>query len=233
MPAKRDPAEHSANPPDHRALLRVITENFSGVYLTMLSIIQGVALTDLASIFFSERTHMSAVQWIEVATMLWTLVYVWNHFMADALMAYWIPDIEDAALLFGTGVFEILANHAIVWGAAPWLSTLAIMLCCWSAGTFYIRRQEERFVRDPVLLTVLRRRMKRLGLQTLGGGVVVGAFAVWCGVAHAGADSSSTEARTVALASVAVAFAVSVAIGTTSARFWRRVRRYAYTGETP
>ena len=34
--------------------------------------------------------------------MLWSLIYVWNHFMGDALMTRWIPDLEDAALLFGT-----------------------------------------------------------------------------------------------------------------------------------
>jgi uncharacterized membrane protein SirB2 len=233
MRGKRDPFEDSANPPDHRALLRVTTENFSGVYLTMLSIIQGVALTDLASIFFSERTHMTIVQWVQVATMLWTLVYVWNHFMADALVSYWIPDLEDAALLFGTGVFEIVANHAIEWGAAPWLTTLAIMLCCWSVGTFYIRRQEEHVVRDPVLLRMLRRRMNSLGVQTFVGGVVMGVAATVCAATHAGAGGGAAEGRTIALVSVIVAFGVSVGIGGSSTGFWRRVRRYAYTGEMP
>jgi hypothetical protein len=34
-------AEGSANPRDHAALHRMMAENFTGVYLTMLSIIQG------------------------------------------------------------------------------------------------------------------------------------------------------------------------------------------------
>jgi hypothetical protein len=47
-------AESSANPRDHAALHRMMAESFSGVYLTMLSIIQGVALTDLTTVTFSD-----------------------------------------------------------------------------------------------------------------------------------------------------------------------------------
>lgn len=80
--------------------------------------------------------------------MLWTLMYIWNHFMADALVTHWVPELEDAALLFGTGVFELVANHGISWGVTPWFATLAVMLCAWSIGSFYIGLQEHRFVRS-------------------------------------------------------------------------------------
>lgn len=225
MASEPETAKDSDNAPDHRALVGSITENFPGVYLTMLSIIQGVAFTDLANIAFSERAHFTVVNWIEVATMLWSLMYIWNHFMADALMTHWIPGLEDAVLLFGTGVFELVANHAIVWGATAWLATLALMLCGWAGGTFYIRRQEERVVRDPALMAVLRRRTAPTLLETLGGGVLLGALSVVCGV--------TTGSPTLALAAVAVAFAVSLVIGIVSSAFWRRVRRYAYSGEAP
>jgi hypothetical protein len=72
----------------------------------MLSIIQGVALTDLSQITFSEHAHFTVVNWVEVATMLWSLIYIWNHFMSDALMTHWIPDLEDAS----GGWPRILAN---------------------------------------------------------------------------------------------------------------------------
>jgi hypothetical protein len=157
-----------------------MAENFTGVYLTMLSIIQGVALTDLAQITFSERVHFTAVNWIEVATMLWSLIYIWNHFMGDALMTQWIPDLEDAALLFGTGVFELVANHAIVSSPAAWLATLAIMFFAWTLGTLYIGRQQERVAREPFLKQMLRDRTRPLLLQTLGGGTLLGALAIVC-----------------------------------------------------
>ena len=217
-------AEDSANPPDHSALRRMMAENFTGVYLTMLSIIQGVALTDLTTVTFAERAHFSAVNWIEVATMMWSLIYVWNHFMGDALMTRWIPDLEDAALLFGTGAFEIVGNHAIIWGPAAWLGTLAMMFIAWTVGTFYIRRQEERVVRDPMLMELLRHRIRPLLMQTLIGGAIVGALALAC--------LRVPRNASLALVSVAVAFVVSLIIGAVTATYWRRVRRYAQTGKT-
>ncbi len=216
-------AESSANPRDHVALHRMMAENFTGVYLTMLSIIQGVALTDLTTVTFAERAHFTAVNWIEVATMLWSLIYVWNHFMGDALMTRWIPDLEDAALLFGTGVFEIVANHAIVWGPGPWLATLAMMFFAWTAGTFYIRSQEERVVNDPALLELLLRRIRPLLIQTLVGGAIVGALALACFRLPANPS--------LGLAAVAVACVVSLATGALTTTYWRRVRRYAQTGK--
>jgi hypothetical protein len=218
-----DSAEDDANPRDHVALHRMMAQNFTGVYLTMLSIIQGVALTDLATVAFANRAHFTAVNWIEVATMLWSLIYVWNHFMGDALMTRWIPDLEDAALLFGTGVFEIVANHAIVWAPGAWLATLALMFLAWTVGTFYIRHQEERVVNDPMLMELLRRRIRPLLIQTLVGGAIVGACALAC--LRVPANPS------LALAGVIVAFVVSLVIGAVTATYWRRVRRYAQTGE--
>ncbi len=218
----------SANPSDRQSLFRSMAENFTSVYLTMLSIIQGVALTDLSQITFSEHAHFTVVNWVEVATMLWSLIYIWNHFMSDALMTHWIPDLEDAALLFGTGVFELVANHAIVSSPTAWLATLAIMFFAWSGGMLYIRRQEELVVREPVLMQLLRGRSRPLFLQTLGGGTLLGALSVVCRITDAGAGAHGNGP--IALLVVTIAFAASLAIGLMSATFWRRVRRYAHTG---
>jgi hypothetical protein len=223
-----DGSGDSANPSDQQSLFRSMAENFTSVYLTMLSIIQGVALTDLSQITFSEHAHFTAVNWVEVATMLWSLIYIWNHFMSDALMTHWIPDLEDAALLFGTGVFELVANHAIVSSPTAWLATLAIMFFAWSGGTLYIRRQEELVVREPVLMQLLRGRSRPLFLQTLGGGTLLGALAIVCRITGAGAGAHGNGP--IALLVVTIAFAASLAIGLISAAFWRRVRRYAHTG---
>lgn len=227
---ERETVNESSNPTDAQALFRSISENFSGVYLTMLSIIQGVALTDLSSVTFSSRAQFTVVHWIQVAVMLWSVIYIWTHFMSDALMTQWIPDLEDAVLLFGTGVFEIVANHAIVWGVTVWLSTGAIMLFLWALGNFYIRAQEERVVRDPVLMEILRRRTRPLVIETLGGAVILGILAAICRVTLADPHSVASEPRIIALVSVALAFAVNIAIGVTSTLFWKIVRNYDTRG---
>ena len=198
-------------------------ENFTSIYLTMLSIIQGVALTDLANIAFTDREHFGLYNWLEVTTMIWSLIYIWNHFMGDALMAHWIPDIEDALLLFGTGVLELVANHAIVWGMPLWLATLAVMFGCWAAGTGYIRAQEEQVVSEPILLAMLRRRTKPLLTMTVLGAAILGILA------FATAHWTSVPLT----AGACVALAISLLIGFYSCSFWRGVRRYANTGVAP
>jgi hypothetical protein len=221
VPSDSETKTEPANAPNQRALFRRMTENFSGVYLTMLSIIQGVALTDLAGVAFSSHADFGIVQWVEVATMLWSVIYIWNHFMGDSLMAQWIPDLEDAVLLFGTGVLEIIANHAIVWGIPAWLATGAVMLFLWTIGNFYIRAQQERVVRDPVLMEMLRNRMRPLFIETLGGAVVLSILAL------------ASRSPMLALAGVAIASIINIVIGVTSTRFWKIVRAYAYTGKAP
>src|SRR5215472_10820478 len=99
----------STHEPDHRTLLEKIFREFTGVYLTMLSIIQGVAFTDLSVVVIPAFHQLTPVNWIQVITNLAIIIIVWNHFMGDALMWEWIPDLADALLLFGTGVFELAA----------------------------------------------------------------------------------------------------------------------------
>ena len=102
----------------------------------------------------------------------------------------------DHSLLFlrVMAVFQIVANHAIVWGPPAWLATLAMMFIAWTAGTYYTRSQEERVVQHPTLLELLRDRMRRLLIETLVGGAVVGAFAIACSRAPDNPSLGLTEA---------------------------------------
>jgi hypothetical protein len=96
------------------------------------------------------------------------------------------------------------------------------MFFAWTLGTLYIRSQEERVVRDPALMELLRRRNRPLLIQTLAGGAILGTLAVACLRLPANAS--------LGLAGASVAFVVSLVIGAVSTTFWRRVRRYAETG---
>ncbi len=77
----------------------------------MLSIIQGIAFTDLFAVILAGFQRFTLVNWLQFATMLVIVIVVWNHFMGDALMTEWILDLEDAFLRFGTGALELVANH--------------------------------------------------------------------------------------------------------------------------
>jgi hypothetical protein len=218
---------------DHRTLWENMTGNFAGVYLTMLSIIQGVAFTDLAAIVFTGYRNFTVVAWIQVATMLWLIILTWNHFMGDALITSWVPDLEDAILLFGAGAFELIANHAVLLGLTVWLGVLAALMVGWCGGTLYIRHREEEVVRDPSLLALLRRRTVPFLVETLGGGLVLGVAAVITGVAHLSTADRQGWQGAVALGASLLGFIAIFAVGFTSSWHWRRIRRYAHTGHLP
>ena len=218
---------------DNHSLLAKLTGNFAGVYLTMLSIIQGVALTDLAAVTFLGYRQFTLVMWIQVATMLWLIILIWNHFMGDALMTNWVPDLEDAVLLFGTGVFELVGNHAIVLSLTLWLAVLAGLMGGWCLGVLYIRHREEEVVRDPSLLTLLRRRTAPFLMETLGGGLLLAVAAVVAAASHASTGGTQISTGVISLGASLLGFTVVSAIGLTSSWHWRRIRRYAQTGRLP
>ena len=71
----------SDSEPDHARLHRQLRGSFATTYLTLLSIIQGVALADLAVVVGGGYEHLTAIQWLMVAMNFFTIVSVWNHFM--------------------------------------------------------------------------------------------------------------------------------------------------------
>jgi hypothetical protein len=142
-PQEPRPQEPRPQEPNHRTLLAKILGEFTGVYLTMLSIFQGIAFTDLFVVLIPASHQLTAANWIQFETMLAIIIVVWNPFMGVALMWEWIPDLADALLLFGTGVFELAGNHTVLVDLTVWLAVLATMMLGWSCANFYVRREEE------------------------------------------------------------------------------------------
>lgn len=224
---------HEPNQPNHRTLLQKIFSEFTGVYLTMLSIIQGVAFTDLSVVIIPVYHQLTPVNWIQVVTNLAIIIVVWNHFMGDALMWEWIPDMADAVLLFGTGVFELAANHTMLVDLTAWLAVLAIMMFGWSFAVFYVRRQEEGYVRDPWLLRLMRRRALPTLLSTLLSGILLALVALLTHLLQVPAEATQGWKMVASLVAALIAFVAVGAVGFISERFWRVVATYARTGALP
>lgn len=219
--------------PNYRTLLEKIFREFTGVYLTLLSIIQGVAFTDLSVVIIPAYHQLTPANWIQVITNLAIIIVVWNHFMGDALIWEWIPDLGDALLLFGTGVFELAANHTALVDLTAWLAVLALMMFGWSFAVFYIRRQEEGYVRDPVLLRLMRQRALPTLLSTLVSAIVLALVAVLTRLLVLSAQATQGWKMAAAIVAALMAFVAVGAIGLISVRFWRVVATYARTGALP
>jgi len=144
--------------PDHTRLYRQPRGSFATIYLTLLSIIQGVALADLASVVSSGYEHFTVVQWLLVPMNFFSISNVWNHFMADSISMEWIPRFSDAVLPFTFGAVELLLNHALLLGLAVWLIGMAAA-ALEAGGAWFMDRKAAQETRDTHLVSLFRSRV--------------------------------------------------------------------------
>lgn len=124
-------------------LLRRLKESATTTSLTLMSIVQGVALADLAGVVAGGYIHFSAAQWLLVLPTFLILIAGWNQVTMDTLAWVQVPDMFYAFIPFIVGAFELFLNHTLRQNEQAWLigaavmvtlSTLAIGLTNRSAG---------------------------------------------------------------------------------------------------
>src|SRR5438105_1998816 len=79
--------------PHHRVLNHRLNDAFTPTYLTILSIIQAVALTDLATVVAAEYRQFTVVNWLLALLTFGVLIIVWNVYSIQGTIWRWIPDV--------------------------------------------------------------------------------------------------------------------------------------------
>lgn len=186
------PAER---PDAHGPLLSRLTSSFTPIYLTILSIIQAVALAELARVVADDYAQFTPVQWALVLLTFLILIIIWNHVTSDAVAWVWIPDLRDSVIPFLLGGFELYQAHAIVAGLGPWLFGMVVGATLAVLEFFHVGRKVQLEADDPEALRLFRRRswsdlvqgtagmilFFALGLVTVAAGTV-GAALPWVAV---------------------------------------------------
>jgi len=215
------------NAPDEQGrLLTHLKDSFTSIYLTVLSIVQGVALTSLAVVVADGYTEFTPVQWALVLLTFLILIIVWNHVTTDAMTWTWIPDFRDAAIPFLLGAFELYQAFAIVAGLGPWLFGMAAGATLAVLEFFHVGRQVRLGTPNPEMLRLFRRR----GLSDLVQGIAgIGIFLAL------GAASVAIEDAGAVLPWVAVLIAAlwlgAYVLRTTL--YWRALVALAQSGRLP
>ena len=106
---------------ESQVILHQLKGSFTSIYLTVLSIVQGVTLATLATVVADNYPRFTAVQWALVVLTFCILVIIWHHMTTDAMTWVWIPDVRDSLIPFLLGAFELYQTQAIVLGLGPWL----------------------------------------------------------------------------------------------------------------
>lgn len=219
---------------EHRVLLGQLKDSFSSVYMTLLSIIQGVTLGDLASVVENNYAHFTVVHWLLALAMLGLIIGVWHQIMIDAISLQWIPDIEDAALPFVIGVFELLLNHLIPLNLSIWLFLLAAAICILEVvgSALFVRGKAEQGTENRYLVRLLRRRQNPYLLHGLSGialFVLLGLLSIVIGF-HAG-DGVNGMHGVLAVGTAVLALVWIASLFFISKGYWHAVKSYARTGQ--
>jgi hypothetical protein len=190
---------------NHQVLVNRSLEVSSSSFLTIISIIQGVALALLAQNTFPRASLLVGIQ---SAALMLVLVAVFYYYLSMSILLRWAPSILDCFLPFGIASLEIppafFLGHVTAWNA--WLSTLWLFT---SLGLYITIKWSplSHFGNDRVAHRLLHRLLRELQLAVAGGGVLAALIAIlashwpagrlWWGMAG-GAAVAATVAVVVA-----------------------------------
>jgi hypothetical protein len=217
--------------PHHRILHHKLKESFAPIYMTALSVIQGVALADLASLAVSGYKQFTLVQWLLVVVSFGTLVTIWNQYINISMLWNWVPDLRDAFFPFAFGALELLLNHTILLSLSAWLLVLALLASAGAFVTWYGSWRAKEEEENTRLLSLLNRGLG-LGIRfTLGLSVLLLLLAALSRVGGLEAtDGLQTERGVLALIVVILVGASLGAYIFMGMRVWNQMIAYARTG---
>ncbi len=220
--------------PEHLTLLHQLRGSSTSVYMTLLSIVQGVTLSDLATVVGNSYTHFTLVHWLLVLATLILIVAVWHQILIDSISLDWVPDIGDAAVPFVIGILELVLNHMIPLSLSFWLFLLAIILFFLEiVGSVVFTRQKAELAADAnrKLLHLLRRRHRPYLLHGLSGTALFLLLGLLCLVEGVHATDGAQQMPgllAVGMGGLAVCWVVSLIF--IPKGYWRAVVSYARTG---
>ncbi len=214
--------------PHYRVLHHRLNDVFTPTYLTILSIIQAVALTDLATVVAAEYKQFTVVHWLLALLTFGVLIVVWNVYTIQGTIWRWIPDVRDAAMPFVVGALELFLDHAITQGMIVWLLGLAAIAAMGAVGTWYMHWRVRTEAENGQLLRYLRRHHLLFALYYAGGAALLLLLA-WANRV----GSWEAAERGQGVLAVSTALFVGVCLGGAviiSHLYWRKAIVYARTG---
>lgn len=220
--------------PRHLRLQHQLRGSFTTVYLTTVSIIQGVVLADLAGVTASGYEHFTVLQWLMVPINFFLIILVWNHYMTDSIAMEWIPGFTDSVFPFSFGAIELFLNHAILLGLTAWLAGWAVFAAVGVGGTRFLMGKAKQETTNPQLLQLFLSRQAGYMWKSLTGLVLFLLLALSSAVGHIGAtNEEGGMQRAFAIGTVVVVALWVGFIAFHAIRYWHDLMEYTRTGQLP
>jgi hypothetical protein len=218
----------------HKVVHGKMKDSFTSVYETILSIIQGVALADLATIVAAKYPQFTVVDWLMVLTTFCMIIVVFNVYSIQNAVWDWIPDIRDASLPFVFGALELFVNHTIAQSMSLWFIGLAGISALGALGTVHMVWRAHEESENEELLELLKDHHRLFLLYYIGAAALALLFASICYAADLQASDGVQGIRGLLAVGLVLLIALSLhGSALVSNRYWRKAVTYARTGQVP
>ena len=188
-------------------------------YLTLTSIIQGVAFSFLATRVEATSAQFDATDWLLAIATFVGFLTLWNEYLMQVLLFVWMPTLVDSLVPFAFLASELFAAHFVYNGLRYWLLSLGLTFVVGTVAQIVTGRQARTLPeenRDVArALTPLNRARSVFGTVIL----------VLCLTAWALYDVLRLEQVQIVVALVALV-AIIVFLGS-SVPYWNRALAYA------
>ena len=101
-------------------------EAFTQIYLTLVSVIQGVAVGYLATVIGS-RGQAPSYSWILIGATLVLIIGIWHTNAIGIAISAWVPTLADSFIPFLIGAGEIFVIKSINESIQDWVLSVAIL----------------------------------------------------------------------------------------------------------
>jgi hypothetical protein len=201
----------------------IISQRLKGqltpAYLTLTSIIQGVALAFLAARVEATYAKFDTANWLLTSATFVGFLTLWNEYLMQVLTFVWVPTLVDSLVPFAFLAGELFMAHFVYGGLRYWLLSLGLTFVVGTIASIVTSRQARTFPEE-------NRDVAR-ALTPLDGvrAALSAAILVLCLAAWALYDVLRLEQAQIVVALVALV-ALIVFLGS-SVPYWNRVLAYA------
>ena len=221
--------------PHHRLLHNKLKALSAPTYMTALSVIQGVALADLASIVVAHSQQFTVEQWLLGVLSFVMLIGIWDAYTTLSILWNWIPDLRDAVIPFVFGALELFLNHAIILSLSAWLLAFALLTGAAAFANWYSGWRAQEEAENSRLLSLRSGWRRRFGVLYLLGSSFL--FLLLAVVSRAGGVEATASMQTGrGILALVLALLAGAGVGTYiffNLRNWGQIVAYARTGRLP
>jgi hypothetical protein len=132
---------------------------FLPAYLTLMSVIGGVALAALTGEVQARRLQntITPTQWILVLATYLLYLAIWNEYVMGVVIYVWFPSLLDAAFPFAWLIVELILCYAIFGGVRGYLLAFAIAVAMGPLNYLHIFLRVRRSHEDQLVIHRLLR----------------------------------------------------------------------------